>query len=172
VIGIDILDYRLEKARNCANSETLNASKVNVVESLRDITEGRGVDVCIDAVGMEADRNIGDKIEELFLAEVGTSKVIDLCASSVRRGGTISIVGVYASRYKFPLGQLFDKGITLKMGQAHVQKYIDELLQLVYQKKIILDDVISHTLPLEQAPYAYNIFNKKEDQCVKVVLKP
>lgn len=172
VIGIDILDYRLKKARDCAHSETLNASQVNVIEALREMTSGRGVDVCIDAVGMEAHRNLGDKIKGLCLGEVGTTKVIDLCASAVRRGGIVSIVGVYASRYKFPLGQLFDKGITLKMGQAPVHKYIDELLQLVSQKKVILHDVISHTLPLEKAPYAYEIFNKKEDDCVKVVLKP
>lgn len=172
VIGIDHLDYRLKKARDCAKSETLNFKKVNVVEAIRDMTQGRGADVCIDAVGMEADMTIGDKIKGLLTGEAGTVKVIDTCASAVRRGGTISIVGVYATRYKFPFGQLFDKAVTLKMGQAPVQHYIDELLMLVREKKVVLDDVISHTLPLDKAVHAYEIFNNKEDQCVKVVLKP
>jgi S-(hydroxymethyl)glutathione dehydrogenase / alcohol dehydrogenase len=172
VIGIDILDYRLEAAKKFAKSETLNSNKVNVVEILRDMTEGRGADVCVDAVGMEANRTVGEKLSEILHGEAGTTKVIDLCASAVRRGGVISIVGVYATPYRFPFGQIFDKGVTLKMGQAPVQHYIDELLQLVHDKKVILDDIVSHVLPLEQAPHAYDIFCKKEDNCLKVILKP
>lgn len=172
VIGVDILDYRLEIAKKSAKSEIINASKENAVEKIREMTEGRGADICIDAVGMEADRSFFDKVSDLLLAQIGTMNVINLCASSVRRGGTISIVGVYATKYRFPLGQLFDKGVSLKMGQAHVHKYIDELLTLVKEKKVILDDIITHSLPLEQASHAYEIFNKKQDNCLKVILKP
>jgi len=172
VIGIDVQNYRLNIAQKSAKSETLNFNEVNVVEAIREMTEGRGADVCVDAVGMEADRTFLEKASNLFLGQAGTAKVIDACASAVKRGGVISIVGVYATKYRFPLGQIFDKGITLKMGQAPVQNYIDELLKLVYDKKVILNDIITHVLPLDQAAHAYDIFCKKEDNCLKVILKP
>lgn len=172
VIGIDVIDYRLEMARKAAKSETLNSDKVDVVEILREMTEGRGADVCVDAVGMETDRNIGQKILDMLKLQAGGTQVIDKCASAVRRGGVISVVGVYGSKYRFPWGQIFEKGITLKCGQAPVQVYIDELLQLVESKKIVLDDIITHILPLDQAAHAYDIFCNKKDNCVKVVLKP
>lgn len=172
VIGIDVLDYRLDMARKSAKSESLNYNKGHVVDVLRDMTEGRGVDVCVDAVGMEAERTFFDKCSSLLQGQAGTTKVIDTCASAVRRGGVISIVGVYATRYKFPLGQLFDKGITVKMGQAPVQKYIDELMRLVMDEKVVLEDIITHVMPLEKGDYAYEIFNNKQDNCVKIVLKP
>lgn len=172
VIGIDVLDYRLEMARKSAKSETLNFNSVNVVDALREITDGRGADVCVDAVGMEANRSFFDKISDFLHGQAGTIRVIDACASAVRRGGVISIVGVYATRYNFPFGQIFDKGVFLKMGQAPVHKYIDHLIQLVKEKKVILDDIVTHVLPLEKAPHAYEIFCNKEDNCLKVILKP
>lgn len=172
VIGIDVLDYRLERARKSASSETLNSNQVDVVEAIREKTNGRGADVCIDAVGMEANRSFIGKVSDMLRGQAGNITVIDTCASAVRRGGVISIVGVYGTRYSFPLGQLFDKGISLKMGQATVQVYIDELLNLIKDGKVKLDDIITHTLPLDQAAHGYDIFNKKQDNCLKVVLKP
>ncbi len=173
VIGVDILDYRMEMAKKAAKVETLNYNDVDLIEKIRGMTEGRGADVCVDAVGLEAHRNAFEKLSNLLHMQAGSIKVIQACASAVRRGGVITVVGVYGSPYSnFPLGQLFDKGVSLKMGQAMVHKYIDELLQLVAQKKVILNDIITHTLPLEQAPHAYDIFCKKQDNCVKVVLKP
>ena len=173
VIGIDILDYRLEVARKSAKSETLNHHKTDVVKALRDMTDGRGPDVCIDAVGMEAHRSRWEKFSNLMHMQAGTIDVIKLCASAVRRGGLISVVGVYGSPYSnFPWGQIFDKGVTIKCGQAPVQHYIDELFELVKSKKVLLDDIISHSLPLEQAPHAYDIFCNKKDNCLKVILKP
>ncbi|MCE2982151.1 MAG: glutathione-dependent formaldehyde dehydrogenase [Parachlamydia sp.] len=125
VIGIDILDYRLDMARKAAGVEVLNYND-HVVERIRDMTEGRGADVCIDAVGMEAHRSVFDKALNLLSMQVGSIDALRACISAVRRGGTISIVGVYATSYhRFPLGQLFDKGITLRMGQGLVQRYID-----------------------------------------------
>jgi alcohol dehydrogenase len=126
----------------------------------------------VDAVGMEADRNIADKLGNIWRAEIGSTKVLENCISAVRRGGFVSVVGVYGIPYKFPLGQVFDKGIKLAFGQAPVQKYIDELFTLIEQHKIKLNDIITHRLPLEKAPEAYEIFSEKKDGCVKVILKP
>ncbi len=87
--------------------------------------------------------------------------------------GTVSIMGVYGSTYdNFPLHRIFDKGITLKMGKAPVLNYIDHLIELVQTEKVVLDDIITHTLPLSQVSHAYKIFDEKEEDCVKVVLKP
>ena len=91
----------------------------------------------------------------------------------MRRGGVVSVVGVYGTPYaNFPFGQIFDKAITLKTGQAPVHKYIDELIKLVESGKIRTDDIITHRLPLDRAAHAYDVFNKKLDDCVKVVLTP
>jgi S-(hydroxymethyl)glutathione dehydrogenase / alcohol dehydrogenase len=173
VIGVDIQDYRLETARRTAQAETINAQKDDPVEAIRSLTEGRGADVCIDAVGMEADRSLTDKLLNVWHAEVGSIKALKNCISAVRRGGFVSILGVYGVPYdNFPLGQIFDKGIKMAFGQAPVQKYIDELISILEQGKIKLHDIISHRLPLQQAPHAYEIFSEKKDNCVKVVLKP
>ena len=172
VIGIDVLDYRLEIAKKAAKSEVMNLNQIDVVKALREMTEGRGADVCVDAVGMEASRNLGEKTLDLLRGQAGTCKVINTCASAVRRNGIITIVGVYATRYHFPLGQLFDKAISVHMGQAPAQNYIDHLLQLVYDKKVILNDILTHTLPLSQAAHGYDIFCNKKDNCLKIILKP
>lgn len=173
VIGVDVLDYRLEAARRCANSETINGKEQDATEVIRGLTDGRGADICIDAVGVEADRNFLDKALAAIHMERGTIKALKECLSAVRRGGTVSVVGVYGTPYdNFPLGQIFDKGLKLHMGQAPVHRYIDDLIELVRSQKIVLDDVISHRLPLSEAPRAYEIFNRKEEDCVKVVLHP
>ncbi|MFN7115958.1 MAG: glutathione-dependent formaldehyde dehydrogenase, partial [Saprospiraceae bacterium] len=168
-----ILDYRLDRAKSVNNVETINAHDVEAIEVIREMTNGRGADVCVDAVGYEAERSFGEKLKALINVEKGTAKVMENCFEAVRRGGTVSVVGVYASPYdNFPIHRIFDKGLTMRFGQAPVQYYIDELLDLVQQKQVVLDDIISHTLPLSEAPHAYDIFKKKEDDCVKVVLKP
>jgi alcohol dehydrogenase len=173
VIGIDLLDYRLEIARKTARSETLNLNDTDVVEAIREMTDGRGADVCIDAVGMEANRTFFEKLANIIHLQAGTIKALNLCISAVRRGGVVSIVGVYGLPYDhFPLGQLFEKGLTLRMGQVPVHQYIDELLSLVSEHKVLLNDIITHQLPLQEAAYAYEIFNEKKDDCLKVVLKP
>jgi S-(hydroxymethyl)glutathione dehydrogenase/alcohol dehydrogenase len=173
VIGIDIEPYRLATANRTAKAEILNAAETDPVQAIRDLTKGRGAEVCVDAVGMEANRNLLDKLSNIVHAQAGSIKVLQTAISTVRRGGVVAVVGVYGMPYdNFSLGQIFDKGITLRFGQAPVQKYIDKLLTLVEQRKIRLDDIITHRLPLAQAPHAYEIFNKKEDNCVKVVMKP
>ncbi|WP_353137360.1 zinc-dependent alcohol dehydrogenase [Pseudopedobacter sp.] len=173
VIAIDPLNYRLEKARQVNNVETLNPNEVDIVDAIRSMTNGRGADVCVDAVGFEPERSVIDKLKATVNFEKGSMKVLDTAFKAVRRSGTVSIVGVYGSTYdNFPLHRMFDKGITIKQGQAPVQIYIDELINLVNERKVILDDIITHVLPLAEAPKGYEIFDKKEDDCVKVVLTP
>ncbi|ODS86656.1 MAG: glutathione-dependent formaldehyde dehydrogenase [Cytophagaceae bacterium SCN 52-12] len=173
VVAIDPLDYRLEKAAAVNGVEVLNPNKVNVIEVIRDMTQGRGADVCVDAVGFEPERNLMDKMKAAVNFEKGSMKVLEACFQAVRRMGTVSIMGVYGSTYdNFPLHRIFDKGITIKQGQTPVLNYLDRLVELVRDRKVVLDDIITHTLPIEEAAYAYKIFQEKEDNCVKVVLKP
>ncbi|WP_343691348.1 zinc-dependent alcohol dehydrogenase [Chitinophaga sp.] len=173
VIAIDPLNYRLNKARTVNNVETLNPHEVNVVEAIREMTGGRGADVCVDAVGTEAERSFFDKVKAVVNFEKGTMKVLEQCFEAVRRGGTVTVVGVYGSPYdNFPVHRIFDKGIKMQFGQAPVTNYIDHLLQLIEQGKVILHDIVSHQLPLAQVSHGYDIFKHKEDDCVKVILKP
>jgi threonine dehydrogenase-like Zn-dependent dehydrogenase len=122
---------------------------------------------------MEANRNFFDKAIAALHMERGTIDVLKKAVSTVRRGGVVSVLGVYGTSYdNFPFGQIFDKGVSFKTGQAPVHVYIDQLIKLVTEGKVKLDDIITHRLPLSEARHAYDIFNKKQDNCVKVVLKP
>ncbi|MCW3105382.1 MAG: dehydrogenase [Bacteroidetes bacterium] len=174
VIGMDTRQYRLDKAMVAANSETiLVKNHKEAVAQVRALTQGRGADVCVDAVGLEADMNILDKAKMMLNMESGNIDAFRLALSAVRRGGTVTTVGVYATTYdNFPFGQMFEKGIRWRGGQVPVHKYIDDLMQLVVDGKVVLEDIITHRMPLSDAVKAYDIFNKKEDDCVKVVLKP
>jgi S-(hydroxymethyl)glutathione dehydrogenase / alcohol dehydrogenase len=173
VIGLDLQNYRLEAARRTAKAETINIEQDDPVEKIREMTGGRGADVCVDAVGLEAERSLPDKVGGLLHLQSGTIAALKMAIDAVRRGGTISVVGVYGAAYdKFPLGQIFDKGINLRFGQAPVQKYIDELIDLVATGRIRLNDIISHRLGLDEAVHGYEIFKDKKDDCVKVVLQP
>jgi S-(hydroxymethyl)glutathione dehydrogenase/alcohol dehydrogenase len=174
VIAIDPLNYRLEKAKAVNKVETLNPHEVDVVEAIRAMTGGRGADVCVDAVGFESESNFLEKLKaKVINFEVGNDKVIDLCFKAVRRMGKVSIMGVYGSPYdNFPVHRMFDKGITISQGQAPVLNYIDHLIELVKTEKVVLDDIITHKLPLSEVSHAYKIFDEKEEDCVKVVLKP
>ena len=174
VIIVDTLQYRLNKAVAAANCETILWTDADeVVEKIRQKTQGRGADVCIEAVGFEPDRNIVDRAKALINFEKGSIKVLEACMSAVRRGGIVSVLGVYPTYYdNFPVGQFFDKGITLRGGQAVVHKHIDKLLQYVIDGKIVLDDIITHRLPLTEVAHAYDIFKNKKEDCVKVVLDP
>jgi threonine dehydrogenase-like Zn-dependent dehydrogenase len=173
VIGVDIEPYRLEMASKAGRAEVINAREKDPVKAIRAMTGGRGADVCIDAVGMEAHRSVWKKISNVVHAQVGSIEVLENCFSAVRRGGAVTVVGVYGATYdNFPLGQVFDKGIKLRFGQAPVHKYIDELIGLVDSGKVDTSDIITHRLPLAEAAHGYDIFNAKKEGCVKVVLKP
>jgi len=173
VIAVDPLEYRLKKAREVNKVDTLDANDPDLMEKIREMTNGRGADVAIDAVGMEANRTFLEKAKALVNAEKGTAKVIEMCTEAVRRNGIVSVVGVYASPYdNFPIHRIFDKGLIMQFGQAQTHMYIDQCFELVRSGKVVLDDIISHKLPLSKASEAYDMFKNKTDDCVKVVLKP
>lgn len=173
VIIVDIQEYRLAMAKRAANVETINYNDGDAVEKILQMTGGYGADVCVDAVGMEADHSVWTKALNVIQGEVGTMRVLERCLDAVRRGGVVTVLGVYGSPYdNFPLHQWFDKGIQIKGGQAPVHNYIDHLIELVSSGKVVLEDIITHKVPLTDAAKMYDIFNNKEDNCVKVVLKP
>jgi len=175
VIITDTLQYRLDKAKEAAGADAVlwQEKGKNVIDYIRSKTGGRGADVCVEAVGFEPVRSLLDKAKAVINLEKGSPKVIEACMSAVRRGGIVSVLGVYPTTYdNFPLGQFFDKGIIMKGGQAPAHKHIDTLLNYVKEGKVQLDDIITHRLPLTAITRGYEIFKKKEDNCVKVVLNP
>lgn len=173
VIGIDPVPYRLEMAQKANKVEGINASQVDAVDAVLEMTGGHGADVVIDAVGMEPDRGIAERLKAAIHLERGSIYVLDQAIASVRRGGRLSILGVYATAYdNFPLGQWMDKGIQITAGQAPVHNYIDRLMQLIVDGRLVTDDIITHRMPLDRVDEAYDMFNRKHDDCVKVVLHP
>ncbi|WP_312303548.1 zinc-dependent alcohol dehydrogenase [Chryseobacterium sp.] len=174
VIVIDTLQYRLDRIKKLTGCETiLWEDAESTVAQIRDLTDGRGTDVCIEAVGFEPERNFIDRAKAVLNFEKGSIKVLEACMSAVRRGGTVSVLGVYPVNYdNFRLGQIFDKGITIKAGQCNVHPVIDRLMGYVESGQVTLDDVITHRLSLDAVDKGYEIFDKKEDGCVKVVLDP
>jgi threonine dehydrogenase-like Zn-dependent dehydrogenase len=174
VINVDTQQYRLDKAKQAANSEgILWNSHDQVIEEIRNMTDGRGADVCVEAVGFEPDRDLIDRAKAVINLEKGSAKVLEACFSAVRRGGVVSVVGIYSVPYdNFPIGQFFEKGFSIVGGQALVHKHIDKLLEHVVEGRVKLDDVITHRLSLDDAVNGYDIFRNKKDNCVKVVLKP
>jgi threonine dehydrogenase-like Zn-dependent dehydrogenase len=175
VVVADTLQYRLDKAKRSANCETVKWEDhgKNVVEYIRSVTGGRGADVCVDAVGFESDRNLLDKAKAVINLEKGSPKVLEACMSAVRRGGIVSVLGVYPTPYdNFPIGQFFDKGIIIRGGQAPAHYYVDELLKFVEEGRVKLNDIITHRMALSDVAHGYQIFQKKEDDCVKVVMDP
>jgi threonine dehydrogenase-like Zn-dependent dehydrogenase len=189
VIGIDLVPERLEMARRHGVQTIDLSDHADVSEVIRDMTDGRGADGVVDAVGMEAhgspigafgQKAVGllpDKLAAPLAERFGIDRLSALHAAidSVRRGGTVSISGVYGGMLDpMPMMQLFDKGVQLRMGQAHVHRWVDDILPLVTDDAdpLATADLKTHTLPLEQAPHGYDIFQKKQDGCIKVVLKP
>jgi threonine dehydrogenase-like Zn-dependent dehydrogenase len=176
VIAIDSVPARLLKAAECW-AETINYAEVSVIETLKEMTGGRGPDACIDAVGMES-HGIGvahmyDRAKQALMLESDRPQPLREAIQACRKGGTVSIPGVYGGLIdKFPIGAAFAKGLTLKMGQTHVHKYMRPLLDRIRRGDIDPSFVISHTLPLDDAPRAYRMFRDKENDCTKVVMKP
>jgi len=174
VVIVDPLQYRLDKAKATANCETiLWDNQKDTVEQIRAMSGGRGADICVEAVGFEPMRDLFDRVKSVVNLEKGSPKVLEACLSAVRRGGYVTVLGVYATPFdNFPVGQFFDKGVTIRGGQAPAQKHIDKLLEYIVQGKVKLDDIITHRLPLSEAAHGYDIFRNKKDNCVKVVLQP
>ncbi|MBW8362682.1 MAG: alcohol dehydrogenase catalytic domain-containing protein [Kaistella sp.] len=174
IIVVDTLQYRLDLVKKLTGCETvLWKNGKDTVEEIRQMTEGRGADLCIEAVGFEPERDLIDRAKAVVNFEKGSIKVLEACMSAARRGGRISILGVYPVNYdNFKLGQIFDKGLTIKAGQAPVHAIIDKLMNHVVAGEVILDDLITHKLSLDEVSKGYEMFDKKQDGCVKVVLDP
>jgi threonine dehydrogenase-like Zn-dependent dehydrogenase len=178
VIVIDRFEYRLAMARDEAGAETINYEQVDSVpEALKEMTGGRGPDACIDAVGMEAHFHgplyAYDRVKQAGRLQTERAFALREAIMSCRNGGTVSIVGVYGGLVdKFPIGALMNRGLTIRTGQCHVQRYLRPLLQRIEDGEIDPSFVVTHTLSLDEAPKGYETFKNKEDDCVKVVLKP
>ena len=178
VIAIDRFPERLEMARNYGRAEVIDYSGgVDVVETLKQMTGGIGPDVCIDAVGMEAHKagleGVYDFAKQTVRIETDRPYVLRECIQACRKGGTVSLAGVYGGFIDtMPMGAAFNKGLSFKMGQTHVHRYLKPLFEKIESGQIDPSFVVTHVLPLEEAPYAYEIFKKKMDGCIKVVMKP
>ncbi len=177
VIAIDRFPERLRMAREIGRAEVLNYEEVNVHEVLADLTGGRGPDACIDAVGMEAHSpgllGLYDRLKQAMRLTTDRPSALRQAIMACRNGGTVSIPGVYGGfSDKIPLGSLMNRAITVKTGQTHVHRYMKPLLERIERGEIDPSFVITHTMRLEEAPRGYATFLDKQDECVKVVLKP
>jgi threonine dehydrogenase-like Zn-dependent dehydrogenase len=177
VIAIDRFEYRLRMAKERAGAaETINYEKVSVREALLEMTGGRGPDKCIDAVGMEAHGHPAvyayDRAKQALMLETDRPIALREAILNCRNGGVVSVIGVYGGFIdKFPMGSVMNRSLTIRSGQCHVQRYMKPLLKRVQNGEIDPSFVITHTLPLSEAPRGYDMFLNKEDNCEKVVLK-
>jgi threonine dehydrogenase-like Zn-dependent dehydrogenase len=189
VIGVDLVPERLERVRSRGNEVIdLREHKKDLGDAIRDLTEGRGADAVIDAVGMEAHGSpvpkiaqtltglLPDAIAQPLMRNVGVDRLTALytAVDVVRRGGTISLSGVYGGAADpLPMLQMFDKQIQLRMGQANVKKWVDDILPLLDDKDVLgVETFATHRIPLAEAPQAYETFQKKQDGAVKYVMSP
>jgi threonine dehydrogenase-like Zn-dependent dehydrogenase len=187
VVGVDLVPERLDLARRYG-AEPIDCRDGDAVERIRELTDGRGVDAAIDAVGMEAHGApaaklaqtvaglLPDALARTMIERAGIDRLSALTAAihAVRRGGTLSIPGVYGGAIDpLPMMELFDKGIQIRMGQTHVKRWIDEIMPLLLDGDPLgTEDLATHRLPLEKAPDAYGMFQRKDDGAIKVLLQP
>jgi len=175
VIAIDRFPERLRMAKEKSGAETLNYEQVSVNEALAEMTGGQGPDSCIDAVGMEAHApgvyGLYDRAKQAAMMETDRPVALREAIMACRKGGTVSVPGVYGGLIdKVPFGAAMNKALTLKTGQTHVQRYMKPLLERIEKGQIDPSFVITHRMPLEDAPEAFRMFRDKEDECIKVVL--
>ncbi|MBV9454311.1 MAG: glutathione-dependent formaldehyde dehydrogenase [Rubrobacter sp.] len=174
VIGVDGVPERLSLASKYG-VETIDLSAVDDVKELvLEMTDGRGVDAAIDAVGMEASGSLVSSILQTTKVQLDRTNALRECMSSIRRGGTLSISGVYAGPVQmFPLGDLFDMQVQVRMGQANVRSWTDDILRVLGDEDPLgTEDLATHYMALEDAPFGYEIFQKKQDGAIKIVLRP
>jgi threonine dehydrogenase-like Zn-dependent dehydrogenase len=178
VIAIDRVPERLEMARTHGKAETIDFDKEDVYERLQEMTKGRGPDRCIDAVGCEAHGTGGidavvDKAKAAVKLTTDRAHVLRQAIYCCRKGGTLSVPGAYVGfPDKIPMGAFMNKGLTMKAGQTHMQRYMKPLLAKIEAGEIDPSFVITHHLKLSEAPSAYKTFRDKKDKCIKVVLHP
>jgi threonine dehydrogenase-like Zn-dependent dehydrogenase len=175
VIVVDQVDYRLEFARRFAQCETIDFRTVpDMAMHIKSLTDGLGADVCIDAVGCEA---AGDTLQVFtgvkLKLQSGSAIVLHWCINSVRKGGNVSIVGVYGPTFNaVPIGNAVNKGLTLRMNQASVKRHLPRLIEHIRAGHVRPRDVITHRVPLEEVADAYHLFSHKLDGCIKTILVP
>ncbi|MCC7705939.1 glutathione-dependent formaldehyde dehydrogenase [Janthinobacterium sp. GW460P] len=177
VIAIDHYPERLRMARELSGAETLHFDAVDVPDALREMTGGRGPDACIDAVGMEAHGSgisyIYDRLKQTMKLESDRPTALREALMACRNGGVVSVPGVYGGfSDKIPFGSIMNRSLTIKTGQTHVQRYMQPLLERIQRGELDPGAIISHHLSLDEAPHGYEIFQKKQEQCIKVVLHP
>jgi threonine dehydrogenase-like Zn-dependent dehydrogenase len=177
VIAIDRFEYRLRMAREKAGAETLNYEEVNVLEALKEMTGGRGPDACIEAVGLEAHSSgmeyLYDRAKQAMMLETDRPIALREAIQACRNGGTVSVSGVFGGFIdKFPMGSFMNRSLTMKTGQTHVQRYLQPLMERIQKGEIDPRFIITHRMKLNDAPQGYEIFSHKQDDCMKVVLRP
>jgi threonine dehydrogenase-like Zn-dependent dehydrogenase len=177
VIAIDRFPERLRLAEEFGRAETIDYESEDVFECLKDMTHGRGPDACIDAVGMEAHGTTldarYDRVKHAMYLATDRPHVLRQAIHACRKGGTVSIPGVYGGFLdKLPFGAAFGKGLTLKMGQTHVHRYMPQLMERVARGEVNPAEIVSHRGRLEDAPRYYQMFRDKQDGCTKVLLTP
>jgi threonine dehydrogenase-like Zn-dependent dehydrogenase len=177
VIAIDRFPYRLRMAREKCGAETINYEETSVLETLREMTGGRGPDACIDAVGLEGHspglHHTYDKVKTAMMLETDRPIALREAIMACRNGGTVSVPGVYGGLIdKFPMGSIVNRALTIKTGQTHVHRYMRPLLERVERGEIDPSFVITHRITLGETPDAYKMFRDKQDECVKVVMRP
>jgi threonine dehydrogenase-like Zn-dependent dehydrogenase len=178
VIAIDRFDYRLKMASEKAGAETINYERTSVREALREMTGGRGPDACIDCVGLEAHHHHGgmyayDRVKQATRMETERGYALREAILNCRSGGTVSIMGVYGGFMdNFPIGAVMNRGLTIRTGQCHVHRYLKPLLKHIEQGDIDPSFIVTHRMSLDDAPNGYETFKHKQDECVKVVMKP
>lgn len=172
IIIVDCVGYRLNHAKQYGIETIDFQSYDNTGEYLKEITHG-GADVVIDCVGMDGKMSVFEKVETALKLQGGSKSALEMASQAVRKGGTIQFTGVYGAKYNmFPFGDFFSRNITLKMGQCPANSYIKPILELIKQNKFDATDIITHRISLTESTHAYEIFDKKEDNCIKVILKP
>jgi threonine dehydrogenase-like Zn-dependent dehydrogenase len=177
VIAIDKEPYRLEMARQ-AGYIPIDFETADVRSELLELTGGRGPDKCIDAVGLESEHgatrvNAYDRVKQATRTESDRPHALRQAVTSCRNGGVVSVIGAYGGFVdKFPAGSWMNRSITLRTGQCHVQRYMRPLLGQIERGDIDPTRIITHELPLDEAPRGYELFKKKLDDCEKVVLRP
>jgi threonine dehydrogenase-like Zn-dependent dehydrogenase len=177
VIAIDRLPERLAMARDRSAAEVLDYTKVDIQEALKEMTGGRGPDHCIDAVGMEAEgEGLGyavDRVKQALRLTTDRPLVLREAILACRKGGTVSVMGVYAGfADKIPLGALMNKGLTLRTGQQHGQRYIPKLLGHIERGEIDPADLLTHRMTLDEGAHGYRLFAEREDGCIRAVFTP
>src|SRR5215217_7685272 len=175
VIVVDHLEYRLEFVKNFAQCEIVNFKDVDdMAIHIKKMTDWLGADVCIDAVGCEADGSLAQKVTGVVMKlQAGSAIALHWAINSVRKGGNVSIVGVYGPTFNaIPIGNALNKGLTLRMNQASVKRHLPRLIEHIQAGRIEPKKIITHRVPLEEVSDAYHIFSSKLDNCIKTVLVP